>query len=167
MSKTVALALGSGGARGYAHIGVIEALEARGYDIVSVSGSSMGAVVGGFYCAGKLQQYRDWVVALKYLDVLKLLDISLLSSGMIRGDRIFNIVGEMLNGQLIEDLPIPFTAVATDLTNHKEVWFQSGSLSQAVRASAAIPSLLSPVAYNGRLLVDGAATIPGPGRTTV
>lgn len=162
MSKTVALALGSGGARGYAHIGVIEALEARGYSIVSVSGSSMGAVVGGFYCAGKLQQYRDWVVTLKYLDVLKLLDISLLSSGMIRGDRIFNIVGEMLNGQLIEDLPIPFTAVATDLTNHKEVWFQSGSLSQAVRASAAIPSLLSPVAYNGRLLVDGAVLNPLP-----
>lgn len=162
MGKTVALALGSGGARGYSHIGVIEALESRGYDIISVSGCSMGAVVGGFYCAGKLQEYRDWVVSLKYLDVLRLLDISLLSSGVIRGDRIFSIIADMLSGQDIENLPIPFTAVATDLTNHKEVWFQSGSLAQAVRASAAIPSLLSPVPYNGRLLVDGAVLNPLP-----
>lgn len=162
MSKTVALALGSGGARGYTHIGVIDALEARGYRIIGISGCSMGAVVGGFYCAGRLQEYRDWVVGLKYLDVLKLLDISLMSSGVIRGDRIFNIIAGMLNGQNIEDLPIPFTAVATDLTNHKEVWFQSGPLAQAVRASAAIPSLLSPVSYNGRLLVDGAVLNPLP-----
>lgn len=162
MKKTVALALGSGAARGYTHIGVIDALEARGYEIVMVSGCSMGAVVGGFYCAGQLDIYRNWVCGLKYLDVLKLLDLSLLSGGVIRGDRVFNIISEMLNGQLIEDLPIPFTAVATDLTNKKEIWFQRGSLQDAVRASAAIPSLLSPVASNGRLLVDGAVLNPLP-----
>lgn len=162
MGKRVALALGSGGARGYNHIGVIDALEARGYEIVAISGCSMGAVVGGFYCAGKLDQYRDWVCNLRYMDVLKLLDISLLSSGMIRGNKIFAVVDEMLEGQRIEDLPIPFTAVATDITEHKEVWFQRGSLVDAVRASAAIPSLLSPVEINGRLLVDGAVLNPLP-----
>jgi len=156
MKKTVALALGSGAARGYTHIGVIDALEARGYDIVMVSGCSMGAVVGGFYCAGQLDVYRNWVCGLKYLDVLKLVDLSLLSGGVIRGDRVFNIISEMLNGRNIEDLPIPLTAVATDLTNKKEIWFQRGSLQDAVRASAAIPSLLTPVANNGRMLVDGA-----------
>lgn len=162
MEKTVALALGSGGARGYTHIGVIDALEARGYRIVKISGCSMGAIVGGFYCAGKLQEYRDWVTTLNYLDVIKLLDISLLSGGMIRGNKIFSIVEELLGDLNIEDLEIPFTAVATDLTNHKEVWFQRGPLSDAVRASAAIPTLLAPVSYNGRILVDGAVLNPLP-----
>ena len=109
--KTVALALGSGAARGYTHIGVIEALEARGYEIVAISGCSMGAVVGGFYAAGKLKQYRDWVCTLTYMDVLKLVDVSLLSNGVIRGDKLYNRMEAMLNGQLIEDLSIPFTAV--------------------------------------------------------
>lgn len=162
MTKTVALALGSGGARGYAHIGVIDALEARGYDIVSISGCSMGAIVGGFYCAGILDEYRQWVSGLRYLDVLKMVDVSLLSSGVIKGDKLYNRIAEMLNGQRIEDLRIPFTAVATDITNHKEVWFQRGSLQEAVRASAAIPSLFTPVNHNGRLLVDGAVLNPLP-----
>lgn len=162
MTKTVALALGSGGARGYAHIGVIDALEARGYRIVMVSGCSMGSVVGGFYCAGKLDEYRDWVSSLKYLDVLKLVDVSLLSSGVIKGDRLYNRISEMLNGQLIEELAIPFTAVATDIISKKEVWFQRGPLQHAVRASAAIPSLFTPVTDNGRVLVDGAVLNPLP-----
>lgn len=162
MKKTVALALGSGSARGYAHIGVIDALEARGYEIVSVSGCSMGAIVGGFYCAGILEEYRQWVCSLRYLDVLKMVDVSLLSSGVIKGDKLYNRIAEMFNGQLIEDLPIPFTAVATDITNHKEVWFQRGPLQEAVRASAAIPSLFTPVNHNGRMLVDGAVLNPLP-----
>lgn len=162
MKKTVALCLGSGGARGYTHVGVIEALEERGYEIIAISGCSMGAIVGGFYCAGKLQEYRDWVVGLKYLDVIRLLDISLLAGSMIRGDKIFNIIEELLAGVQIEDLPIPFTAVATDLTSHKEVWFQNGPLTQAVRASAAIPGMLSPVTINGGMLVDGAVLNPLP-----
>ncbi len=162
MSKTVALCLGSGGARGYTHIGVIEALEERGYEIIAISGCSMGAIVGGFYSAGKLQEYRDWVISLRYMDVIKLLDISLLAGGMIRGDKIFNVIDELLAGVQIEDLPIPFTAVATDLTGHKEVWFQNGPLAQAVRASAAIPGMLSPVAINGSMMVDGAVLNPLP-----
>lgn len=162
MSKTVALCLGSGGARGYAHIGVIEALEERGYKVVAVSGCSIGALVGGFYCAGKLHEYRAWVEKLKYLDVLKLLDISLLSSGMIRGDKIFNVIEEMLGDTQIEDLALPFTAVATDLSLQKEFWFQDGLLSQAIRASAAIPGMFSPVDVNGRIMVDGAVLNPLP-----
>ncbi|MFY9179695.1 MAG: patatin-like phospholipase family protein [Venatoribacter sp.] len=162
MSKTVALSLGSGGARGYTHIGVIEALEERGYEIKAISGCSIGALVGGFYCAGKLGEYRKWVEKLKYLDMIKLMDISLLSSGMIRGDKIFNVIDEMLGDTQIEDLELPFTAVATDLTDQKEIWFQDGLLSQAIRASAAIPGMFSPVEVNGHLMVDGAVLNPLP-----
>lgn len=166
-NKTVALALGSGGARGYAHIGLIDELEHRGYNIVAVSGSSMGAIVGGFYCAGKLEQFRQWVCDLSYLDVLRLVDLSLLSMGAVRGDRVFKRLGEMLDGVRIEDMALPFTAVATDITRKKEVWFQRGDLTQAIRASAAIPSIIAPVAFdsgNGKtsLLVDGGVLNPLP-----
>lgn len=160
--KTLALVLGSGGARGYTHLGVIDELQARGYKIVSVSGCSMGAIVGGFFCAGKLEEFRQWATGLNYLDVLKLVDFSLLSNGAIRGDRVFNILDGMLDGQKIEELQLPFTAVATDLTHKKEIWFQSGALNEAIRASAAIPSLLTPVSSNGRLLVDGGVLNPLP-----
>ena len=132
--KTVALVLGSGGARGYAHIGVLDALHERGYRVVGVSGCSMGALVGGFYCAGKLEQFRAWVCSLDYLDVLRLVDISLTSGGVIRGDRVFSMISTLLDGQNIEDLEIPFTAIATDMTCNREVWFQSGSLETAIRA---------------------------------
>ena len=160
--KTVALALGSGGARGYTHLGVIDELLVRDYDIVAISGCSMGAIVGGFYCAGKLEELRQWITSLSYVEVLKLVDFSLLSNGAIRGDRVFNILSAMLDGQQIEDLTLPFTAIATDLTNKKEIWFQSGSLNEAIRASAAIPSLLAPVQSSGRLLVDGGVLNPLP-----
>lgn len=162
MSTTVALVLGSGGARGYAHIGVLDALAERGYEVVAVSGCSMGAVVGGFYCSGHLAEFRDWVCRLGYLDVLKLVDVSLLSSGLIRGDRLFTMISDFLGNSLIEDLPIPFTAVATDLKAKKEIWFQSGSLDTAIRASVAIPSVFHPVQVNGRLLVDGGVLNPLP-----
>ena len=161
-TKTVALALGSGGARGYAHIGVLDALHERGYRVVAVSGASMGAIVGGFYCAGKLPEFRQWVCTLGYLDVLRLIDVTLLSSGVIRGDRIFALLSDFLGNLQIEDLPIPFTAVATDLTARKEVWFQSGRLETAMRASAAIPSVLQPVHHNGHVLVDGGVLNPLP-----
>src|SRR5690606_4272853 len=139
MSKRVALVLGSGGARGYAHIGVIDELEARGYEIACIAGCSMGAVVGGIYAAGKLPEYRAWIESLAYLDVLRLVDVSF-SLGMMRGEKVFGRIREMLGEVNIEDLPIPFTAVATDLTNQQEIWFQEGDLHQAMRASAAIPS---------------------------
>ena len=112
----VALALGSGGARGYAHIGVMNELDARGYEIVSVAGSSMGALVGGLYCAGRLDDYVDWISGLSQLDVMRLLDVSLSKpGGMIGAERILARVREILGETTIEDLDVPFTAVATDL----------------------------------------------------
>lgn len=159
---TVALALGSGGARGYAHIGAIEVLVERGYDIIAISGCSMGALVGGMYAAGKMQAYKDWVTGLGQFDVLKLLDVTFNSVGAIRGEKIFSVVREMLGETRIEDLPIAFTAVATDLLAHKEIWFQEGPLDQAIRASVAIPSVVTPLVLNGRVLVDGALLNPLP-----
>lgn len=162
MARSVALVLGSGGARGYAHIGVIEEIERRGYSIECIAGCSMGAVVGGIYAAGGLPAYREWVSGLAYLDVLKLLDFGFGSLGAIRGERIFGRIREILGEINIEDLPIPYTAVATDLTNQQEVWFQQGSLHEAMRASAAIPSLFSPVRQGSRVLVDGGLLNPLP-----
>ena len=160
--QTVALVLGSGGARGYAHIGVIEVLEEQGYNIIAVAGCSMGALVGGLYAAGKLQDYKDWVTGLSQFDLFKLLDFSLSSPGAIRGERIFAVVNEMLGDIKIEDLPLAYTAVATDLLAHKEIWFQEGSLSRAIRASVAIPSFFTPIMIGGRVLVDGALLNPLP-----
>ncbi|WP_373185580.1 patatin-like phospholipase family protein [Halopseudomonas sp.] len=162
MTQRVALVLGSGGARGYAHIGVIEEIERRGYVIDCIAGCSMGAVVGGMYAAGKLGEYREWVSGLDYLDVLRLLDIGFGNMGAIRGERVFGRIREIVGEQRIEDLAIDFTAVATDLTNQQEVWFQQGCLHQAMRASAAIPSLFSPVRQGGRVLVDGGLLNPLP-----
>lgn len=160
--QTVALTLGSGGARGYAHIGAIEVLVERGYDIIAVSGCSMGALVGGMYAAGKMQAYKDWVTGLGQFDVLKLLDVTFNAVGAIRGEKIFSVVREMLGDIRIENLPIAFTAVATDLLAHKEIWFQEGPLDQAIRASVAIPSVVTPLVLNGRVLVDGALLNPLP-----
>ncbi len=160
--RTVALALGSGGARGYAHIGAIEVLVERGYEIISISGCSMGALIGGVFAAGKMQDYKDWVTGLGQFDVLKLLDVSLSSPGAIRGEKIFSVVREMLGDTRIEDLPLSYTAVATDLLAHKEIWFQEGPLHQAIRASVAIPGVVTPVVLNGRVLVDGALLNPLP-----
>ena len=157
MSKRVALVLGSGGARGYAHIGVIEEIERRGYDI----GCSMGAVVGGIYAAGKLEEYRNWIESLDYLDVLRLVDVSF-RLGAIRGDKVFGQIRKIVGEINIEQLRIPYTAVATDLTNQQEIWFQEGCLHQAMRASAAIPSLFTPVMQGNRMLVDGGILNPLP-----
>ncbi|MDH3005199.1 MULTISPECIES: patatin-like phospholipase family protein [Gordonia] len=158
----VALALGSGGARGYAHIGVIAELEARGFEIVTVAGSSMGALVGGLYCAGKLDDYVDWTSGLSQLDVVRLLDVSLTKPGVIGAERILTRVREILGDTAIEDLPIPFTAIATDLSAGRAVWFQRGNLADALRASIAIPGVISPHEHKGRLLADGGILDPLP-----
>ncbi|MGX1085117.1 putative acylesterase/phospholipase RssA [Pseudomonas sp. AP3_22 TE3818] len=159
MKKRVALVLGSGGARGYAHIGVIEEIERRGYDIACIAGCSMGAVVGGIYAAGKLNEYRDWIESLDYLDVLRLVDVSF-RLGAIRGEKVFGQIRKIVGEINIEDLRIPYTAVAADLTNQQEIWFQEGCLHQAMRASAAIPSLFTPVMQGNRMLVDGGILNP-------
>ncbi len=159
---TVALALGTGGARGLAHIGAIEAIEAAGYRIVGVSGSSMGALIGGIYAAGKLEVYRDWVVALQKMDVLKLVDWTLSGAGLIKGERIIGVLRELIGDVEIEELPIAFTAVATDLDREREVWLSRGSLFDAIRASIAIPTIFRPHPLHGHRLVDGGLMNPLP-----
>lgn len=158
----ITLALGGGGARGYAHIGVIQVLEEHGHEVVGIAGTSMGALIGGLHAAGRLDAYTAWVSSLTPRDIIRLIDPSLRSPGVIKGERIMAKVVELLDGVRIEDLPIPFTAVATDLVNRKEVWFQEGPLDVAIRASIALPSFFSPVVLNGRLLADGGMTNPVP-----
>lgn len=160
--RRVALVLGAGGARGYAHIGVIDTLVERGFEVVAIAGTSMGALVGGLHAAGKLPDYTDWVLGLTQRDLLRLLDPALSAPGAFRLERVLARMTEMLEGALIEDLPIPYTAVATDLGSRREVWFTSGPVDVAIRASIAIPSLITPIMVNGRLLVDGALLNPVP-----
>jgi NTE family protein len=162
LSKRVALVLGSGGARGYAHIGAIQVLAERGYEVVAVAGSSMGALVGGLLAANKVEEYTEWVTTLSQRDVLRLLDPALSGPGAIRLERVLARMSEILDGALIEDLPIPYTAVATDIGARREVWFTSGPLDVAIRASVAIPGLITPIMVNGRLLVDGGVLNPVP-----
>ncbi len=158
----IALALGSGGARGYTHIGVLDELRARGHEVVAVSGTSMGAVVGGLEAAGKLDEYTAWVSTLRQTDVWRLLDPAFTGPGVFWGQRVMERVADILDGARIEELPIPFTAVATDLTNSREVWFQRGSVATAMRASIGIPSVFTPVVVGGRLLADGGLLNPVP-----
>jgi NTE family protein len=159
---TVSLVLGSGGARGLAHIGVIEVLQQRGYRLRAIAGSSMGALVGGIHAAGKLREYRQWAIALQKLDVLRLVDWNLSGGGFIRGDRVIGALRELVGDVQIEDLAIAFTAVATDLDHEREVWLSRGPLFDAIRASIAIPSLLTPVRLEGHTLVDGGLLNPLP-----
>jgi len=155
MSSPVTLVLSGGGARGIAHIGVIEELEKRGYEIVSVAGTSMGALVGGVYADGAIEPFRDWMLTLDRRKVLSLVDFTLSRQGMIKGDRVFNKMKDFIPDTLIENLRIPYAAVAVDLINKKEVVFTEGSLFDAIRASVSIPSVLTPVKTKNGLLVDG------------
>lgn len=159
---TVSLVLGSGGARGLSHIGVIHYLEEHGYEITSVAGSSMGALVGGIYAAGKLKNYTEWVRAITKLDILRLLDISLVGGGFVKGDRIIGTLRQLIGDQLIENLPISFTAVASNIVKEKEVWLSKGSLFDAIRASIAIPLFFTPFELNGEELLDGGILNPVP-----
>ena len=162
MKRRVSLVLGSGGARGYAHIGVIEELERRGYEIASISGASMGALIGGLYACDRLDAYKKWVLGLDAFDVATLLDISFSRGGIIEGEKVFEKLEGMIGGRRIETLPIKFTAVATDIVRKKEVWFQKGDLLEAIRASIAIPSVFTPVRMGKMVLVDGGALNPLP-----
>jgi NTE family protein len=167
MGKSVSLVLSSGGARGYAHIGVIEALCDAGFDIRAIVGSSMGALIGGLYANGTLPEYKEWILKLDFFGVLRLVDFTFSEAGFIKGDRVFDRMAYLLDNVLIEDLPISYTAVATDLINRKEVWFQNGSLKQAIRASIAIPMVFTPVISKGRILLDGGILNPLPVAPTV
>lgn len=160
--KTVSLVLGSGGARGLAHIGIIKALEDAGYQIQSIAGCSIGALIGGVYAAGKLDEFETWVRAIDKTDILSLLDLTWRSDGLVKGDKIIDTLVELVGNWDIEDLPVKFTAIAADIDEEREVWMSSGSLFEAIRASISLPMFFSPVAYNGSFLVDGGILNPVP-----
>ena len=153
--KKVALALASGGPRGFAYIGAIEELQSRGYEITSVSGTSAGALVGGIYAAGGMQAFKEWLYGLDPVKVMALMDFSFSKNYLVKGDKVIKAIKERVPDIRIEDLPIPFTAVATDLYTGEEVVFRDGPLFDAIRASISIPSMFRPVKWKGRTLVDG------------
>lgn len=160
--KPISLVLSSGGARGMAHIGVIEELEKNGFEIKSISGCSMGALIGGVYAAGHLKGYKKWLTNLDKLDVFKLMDFTISTHGFIKGIRVFKEINKFIGNINIEDLPIPFTAVATDVINQQEIIFSKGKLKDAIRASVSIPSVLEPSVINGKTLIDGGILNPIP-----
>lgn len=162
-SIPVALVLGSGGARGLAHIGVIRALlDDGGYRIHSITGSSIGALIGGLYAAGKLDAYTDWVCGLSRSDVWALMDFSFTRRGLIEGERLMKKLADLVGDARIETLPLPFTAVASDIRRRREVWLNEGSLFEAIRASIAVPGLFTPLERRGVTLVDGGLLSPLP-----
>jgi NTE family protein len=161
-NKTVSLVLGSGGARGLAHIGVIQWLEEQGYDIRSISGCSMGALVGGIYACGKLDVYEEWVREISTLDIIRLLDLSWGKQGLVEGERIIAVLKDLVGARLIEDLPIQYTAVAADIRREKEVWLNRGSLFDAIRASISLPLFFTPFEIGGVKLLDGGILNPVP-----
>ena len=162
MKQKIALVLGSGGARGTAHIGVIREILSRGYDISSISGTSMGALVGGVYASGKLDEYEEWLCQLDRMDVFKLVDFTLSKNGIIKADKVLKEIKKFIPDQNIEDLSIPYAAVATDVKNLSEMVFDSGSLWNAIRASIAIPMVLTPAKIEELHYVDGGVLNPVP-----
>lgn len=160
--KNVALVLSSGGARGLAHIGAIEELEARGYHISSIAGCSMGALIAGVYAAGKIDEFREWMKTVTRRKMFELTDFSLSLNHIVKGKRIIEAIMEFVPDVAIEDLPIPYCAVATDLTAGKEVVFNKGSLFEAIRASISLPSFYEPVQRDGMILIDGGVINPIP-----
>ena len=160
--EPVALVLGAGGARGLAQIGVIDALVARGIDIVAVAGSSSGALVGGLFAAGQLHVFRDWLLSMSRTDMLRLLDPVFGRPALFEGTRLMAALRERTGDVRIEDLPVDFTAVAVDLMRQREVWLRQGDLWDAVRGSIAIPGIFTPHRVNGRELVDGGLLAPLP-----
>jgi len=161
-NRTVSLVLGSGGARGLAHIGVIHWLIENGYEVRSISGASIGALVGGIHAIGKLDVYAEWVMALERMDVLRLLDPTFGRPGIFKGERIISVLRELVGDAHVEDLPVSYTAVATDLETGEEVWLRQGNLFDAIRASMATPMLFTPFRHGRRQLIDGAVVNPVP-----
>lgn len=160
--QSVSLVLGSGGARGLAHIGIIGWLEDNGYRIESISGCSMGALIGGIYACGKLETYTEWVRAIDKLDIVRLLDISWGKGGLVEGEEIIETLRELIGECRIEDLPIKFTAVASDIQREKEIWITTGSVFDAIRASMSLPLFFTPVDRDGHTLLDGGILNPVP-----
>ena len=162
MKKNVALVLSSGGSKGLAHIGAINILEKNGFQITSVSGSSIGSVMGGLYAMGELPRYTEWVKTLDKKAIWGLLDFTVSTQGLIKGETVFNKMKTFIPDRNIEEMNIPFSAIATDLINEKEVVFNQGSFYEAIRASVAIPTVFTPVKYQDTILVDGGVLNPVP-----
>ncbi len=162
MKQKVALVLSSGGARGTAHIGVIREIIKQGYEISSISGSSMGALVGGIYASGKLDEYESWLCSLSKINMFNLVDFTLSKKGIIKADKVLKKIQTFIPDQNIEDLPIKFAAVTTDLRNNSEVVLTEGSLFEAIRASISIPLVITPAEKNETLFVDGGVLNPVP-----
>lgn len=162
MAKDVALVLSSGGARGLAHIGAIEELEAQGYRITSIAGCSMGALIGGVYAAGKLEEFRSWMKTVDRKKMLELTDFSFSLNHIVKGTRIIEAIMEFVPDMPIENLPIPYCAVATDWKGGREVVMNKGSLFEAIRASISLPTFYEPVQRDGMILIDGGVTNPIP-----
>ena len=161
-TKRISLVLGSGGARGLAHIGIIRSLVERGYKIESISGCSIGALIGGIYAAGKLEEYAKWISGIDKFGIFSLLDFSFGRSGLVKGEKLIAKLKELVGETLIEDLPISFTAVAADITREREVWISKGPLFDAIRASISLPLFFTPFRYKGVHLVDGGIFDPVP-----
>ncbi len=155
MKKNVSLVLSGGGARGIAHIGVIEELEKQGFNIKSISGTSMGALIGGVYAVGKIKEYKEWIYSLDKLEIFRLIDFTFSSQGLVKGERVFKKMKKFIPDVNIEELKINYAATATDITNNKEIVFTNGRLYEAVRASVSIPTVFVPVKTKDSLLVDG------------
>ncbi|MCZ0736513.1 patatin-like phospholipase family protein [Phreatobacter sp. AB_2022a] len=159
---TIGLALGGGAARGLAHIGVLRALMRAGYTPDVIAGTSIGAVVGGLHAAGKLDALADWATSLKRRDVISLVDIAISGGGLMGGSRVARLLEREIGDIRIEDLPIPFAAVATEIGTGHEIWLTRGLLMTALRGSYALPGILPPVRIGGRWLMDGALSNPVP-----
>lgn len=162
MKRTVALVLSSGGSKGLAHIGAIKELERQGFEITSISGSSIGSVIGGLHAMGKLDEYTAWMKTLNKKLIWGLMDFTLSTNGILKGNKVFEKMESFIPDVKIEDMKIPFTAVATDILNEQEIAFNSGSFYASIRASVAIPSLITPVKYKNTFLVDGGVLNPVP-----
>jgi len=162
MKQSVSLVLSSGGARGVAHIGVIEELERQGFEIKSIAGSSMGALVGGIYASGNLKVFRDWMCMLDKRAVFNLVDFTLSTNGLVKGNKIIKELKKIVPDVNIEDLPVSFAAIATDIRSKQEIVFEKGNLFEAIRASISIPSVLKPCRVDRMVLIDGGVLNPIP-----
>jgi NTE family protein len=162
MNQKVALVLSSGGCRGLAHIGVIEELINDGYEISSIAGSSIGSLIGGVFASGNLQEFKKWICGLDEVDVFNLMDFTIAGQGFIKAERFFRSLEEFIGCKTFEELPIPLAVIATDIINRQEIIFDKGNLMLAIRASVALPSIVTPVTYKEMILVDGGVINPIP-----
>ena len=160
--KNIALVISSGGARGLAAIGIIEELEKRGHKITSVAGCSIGSLITGMHASGNLSVFKEWVLKLNKKEIFRLMDFTISTQGVLKGDKAFEEIKKIIKDVKIEDLPIPYTAVAVDLVTHKEFVFNSGSLFNAIKGSSSIPSVVTPMKLNDKILVDGGIINPLP-----